>query len=555
MASRDDSNVLIGFVACLQYGFAAVVVNPELPSPELHYAAILTRPAASIVGEHLDSPWLRDQVHHVMRFPEEGPRKGGLLSKLLGKSSATGEAEASLWDTLREVSPVPPPDGLSDDREAYVLMTSGSTSKPKGVPISRAGLLLHARTLSLQYGYGPGSRLFCTLPLFHTDGLIHGLVVAWMNAAQALRPARFSLSEAGELLDSLYALRATHFITVPTQLLILERFSEGREDTFRSEEFRCVVSSAAPLETSLWARFQNRFRVRVANCYGLTETVCGGLFCGPGDETFRMGTVGKPLDCQVRIVDDSGSDLKPLEVGELLMGGAHITPGYLTAEEAADRSTFVDGWFRTGDLAVCDHDGFYRIVGRKKNIIISGGINLQPEEVSAALCTLSGVQEAVAFGIEDEVFGEILVACVSPADGIRPTEAKLLAQCRTVLAAEKVPKAIAILPAIPHGATGKVDVERSKTFFLSARSRHPLGASADLEHEVLAMAAEVFKAPLTEIRPSFAAADIPGWDSFGHLAFMVELEARFGIQLAPAEILSVRTLADAQRLVRAKTSS
>jgi len=549
IVSGDDGAVLTGVLACLAYGWSAVVLPRDSAVPEVRSAIALTGPRAALVDGHLDVPWMTEAVPNLLRVPAPDAGRGRLLTKLLGGDRG-GTGSPGLWEELGAVELAPPPEALPPRSEAYVLLTSGSTARPKGVPITRAGLFLHARTLARQYGYAPGCRLLCTLPLHHTDGLMHGLLVPWLAGAQALRPVGSALTEAAALLDAVYALRATHFITVPTQLHLLERLSEGREDAFRSGEFRFVLSSAAPLEEALWRRFQDRFGTRVANLYGLTETVCGGLFCGPGDETFRMGTVGKPVDCEVRVVDEAGEAVAPGTTGELLMAGPHLTPGYLQAPGEAAEPPFVDGWFRTGDRACCDADGFYRIVGRKKNLVISGGLNIQPEEVGEVLSALPGVAEAVAFGLPDEAFGEILVACVVAEEGAEPAEAALREACAASLAPHKVPRRIVFVPALPRGTTGKVDTARARALFEAGRDRPVSGRSADSDAEVLTLAARVFGVPREGLSPRSGPKEIPRWDSFGHLTFAAELESRFALSLSTADILSLKTLADAQRLVR-----
>jgi len=552
LATRDDGALLAGVLACLGHGFSAVVAPPGSTPPEMRHYLELAAPAAALLDPDLDRGEVVGRVAVRLRVAGTESR-GGLLGKLLG-SRASEEAGGSFPGALAAVSPRTRPGGVGDSGEAYVLFTSGSTARPKGVPILRRGLLLHARTLAREYGYGPGSRVLCTLPLHHTDGLVHGALAAWLSGARALRPVRVSLTESGDLLDAAFALRATHWVTVPTQLHLVERFSAGREDAFSGGDFRCAISSAAPLDTALWERFEGRFGVRLCNLYGLTETVCGGLFCGPAEGSYRRGTVGRPVDCEVRLGAPGGAEPADGERGELWMRGPHLAERYLQEAGAGGEEPFREGWFGTGDLAVRDPDGLWRIVGRKKNLVICGGVNVQPEEVSEALASLPGVEEAVAFGVADETFGEALVACVVTGPS-GPDEAEVLAGCARLLAPHKVPRALSRVVALPRGASGKVDLARARELFARSRpSSSPCRSEGDPAEAVLELAARTFGAPAGTVRPHWGPAELPRWDSFGHLTFIVELETRFGVRFSTAEILGIKVLSDAQRLVRDKRS-
>src|SRR5262249_39905226 len=160
----------------------------------------------------------------------------------------------------------------------------------------------------------------------------------------------------------IYRERITHLIAVPTLLAMIAQTGPEFSDSFATTDFRFVVSSAAPLAVSLWEEFQTRFRTRVANVYGLTETVVGGLFCGPSDADFGMGTVGRAVDCEARVVDADGKPLADGGTGELEMRGDNLLSSYYGDAEAT-AAALRDGWFRTGDLATREA-GFYRIVGR-----------------------------------------------------------------------------------------------------------------------------------------------------------------------------------------------
>ncbi len=554
LASRDDGAVSTLVLSCLYHGFSAVVVDPASSADEAEHFLTLASPAAAIVDCNLLTTWPLDQLPRSLAIAETGGG-GGLFWQLLGRRdrSAKAGSEATQYPALLEgLPPSEPPSEMADHNEAYILFTSGSTSRPKGVRISRAALGEHARTFARHYGYGRDCRLMNLLPLHHTDGLFHGLLTAWLSGATSLRPMRFSVAEIEAFFDSIYTLRTTHLITVPTMLNLLERFADGYEEAFQTEDFRFIISSASPLEETLWTNFQTRFGVRVANLYGLTETVCGGLFCGPDEQTFRLGTVGRPVDCRVRLVDEDDHDVRPGEPGKLLIAGSLLMMGYVNDDQATGDAMRGE-WFTTGDIARVDADGFYRIMGREKQLVVTGGINVQPAEVTGALLRVPGIREAVTFGVADEVFGEVLAACVVLDQGCPLDSAAIIDHCRGLLAPEKIPKTVALVPGLPCTPSGKVSLPLVRELYDQLAATRPV-LSSDLDDQVLDLAAQAFRVPRNELQAGMGAQEIPEWDSFAHLAFVVQLESHFGVRLTPAEIMALRTLRDAQNLVRDKTS-
>ena len=224
LASHDDGALLTSVLACLYHGYSAVVVDPESSPVEAEHVLELTRFEAAILDTELREKWPLDKVSRILPISHAGVEKGRLFQKLLGRRDASDTDRTSYPGVLDNLEPLLPPESLPDDDEAYVLFTSGSTSKPKGVRISRGALFNHSRTFSRHFGYGPDSRLLCLLPLHHTDGLFHGSLTPWLCGGESLRPMRFSVGEIQEFFDSIYTLRATHFVTVPTMLNLLDRF-------------------------------------------------------------------------------------------------------------------------------------------------------------------------------------------------------------------------------------------------------------------------------------------------------------------------------------------
>ena len=269
--------------------------------------------------------------------------------------------------TAVEKLPSPPnPDAL-----AYIIFTSGTTAETKGVSITHFSLAAHLATLKEVYNLEAGSKIFNQLLLSHADGCIQGPLLAAYVGCEWHRPFRFSIEKIPSILDYCYAKNISHVFMVPAMLNMMVQFAETYEDSFSYPEFKALISVSAHLEAPLWDKFEAIFKIPVNNIYGLTETVAGSLFCGPLKETYKKYTAGKPVDCEVRIIDNSGENVKDDESGELLLKGPHIMKSYW-ANDKSTSEAFKDGWFYTGDLASKDADGFITIRGRKKNLIISG---------------------------------------------------------------------------------------------------------------------------------------------------------------------------------------
>jgi len=292
--------------------------------------------------------------------------------------------------------------------------------------------------------------------------------------------------------------------------------------------------------------------VRICNQYGLTETVTAGLFCGPGDGNWRIGTVGRPVDCRVRLVDEGHSEVRDGETGELLLNGDMVMDGYLN-DPAATAEALVDGWLRTGDYLSCDPDGFYVFRGRRKMLIIRGGINVHPEEVTTALRRHPEVADAVTFGEKDDTFGERVESCVVLTDGAVCTSGDLVVWCREQLEEEKVPSRIHLLPALPRGAAGKVNIAETRALLAQETVIAARVATDDnIADTVRHIAAGVFNEKVDGLAIHATAADVAGWDSLAHLQLVAALEEHFHIALSTAEIMGIERLADAVRMIESR---
>ncbi|MCA8926990.1 MAG: AMP-binding protein [Alphaproteobacteria bacterium] len=554
--TEDDRSLIMLFLSFLRLGLTTIVLDPHAPLSE---AESLMR-ASDALGLFADASYLSQ---HALDRSEGAPqitvRIDGAATETQGKSKIGrlfGRQSARAAETypacLSALEEGPLPGDLTDEALAYILFTSGTTSRPKGVEITHNNLFAQEQTFVRQYGFDEKVNLLNLLPMHHTDGLTHGAVLAFHAGATLHRPQPLRVDTLEPILRSIYTLQITHFITVPTILGLMGNLIDDCGDCLRTGDFRFIISTAAFLDPAIWTRIESGYNVSVVNVYGLTETVCEALYCGPTPDTRKVGTVGKPVDCEARIVDDEGKEVAPGSVGELVLRGDHIMRGYFRAP-AETAEVLKDGWFHTGDLAALDEDGFYRIVGRKKNVIIVGGINVYPEDVTSVLRTIPGVQDAVTFGMPDPIWGERLTCCLEVPDGTLLTSADVATHCAQKMAREKIPGTVHFMPELPRGPAGKVLIEAVREEIRNAHARAAeTNDNSDILGAVAQVAAEFFKCPVADITPPSNPDTLSGWTSLAHIEFLTAIEDRFSIKLRPREIMNVAKIGDVIELVERK---
>ena len=435
---------------------------------------------------------------------------------------------------------------------AYFLFTSGTTAEPKGVMISHHNVFAHIETLSKVYELNNDSRILNILTLYHVDGLIQGPLLAAANEAQWVRPFRFGVSQISELFNAIYKYRISHFLVVPVMLSFMDKFSEGFEDSFNTEDFKFIISSAAKLERNLWETFEQKFQVPVINVYGMTETVACAIYCGLYNIPRKMGTVGMPVDCAVKIINEKGKEAKTGEYGNLWVKGDNIFVGYVE-DEAATKQVMQDNWFNTGDVAVRDEEGFYTITGRAKNMINYGGINIYPEQITEAINRHPFVFESVCVGMPDEVFGEKVVGVVTL---IKDKELKALAlinYLRSQLEAHQIPKEIYFFDEIPKGFSGKVQMKKIIALIKNQGETADIKETATYQEAVKVAASKAFNVPKEQLDMKANSLNLEGWDSMAHLLFITNLEKRFNLRFSTAEMMTMHSLKTAKDILMKKT--
>ena len=356
------------------------------------------------------------------------------------------------WDAIGPVGePAPDPD-LTDDDLAVLAYTSGTTGEPKGAMLTHGNLRANLeQQMSIPDAHvTEDDVLFLALPLFHIYGLNVTMGLLVMNGAKGVLVERF---EPVPALDLIQRHKVSVLFGAPP--MYTAWCATPGADQYDLSSVRLAISGAAPLPADVLREFRDIFNVEIYEGYGLTETA-PTLTSNRMTQKPRPGSIGKPLPgIDLRVVDETGEDVEFGDPGEIVVRGPNVFKGYWNREDATDQ-VFRDGWFRTGDIAVQDEDGYLYLVDRKRDLIIVSGFNVFPSEVEAALLMNPSVAEAAAVGQPHPYTGETVKAFVVIEPGRGASEAELIADVQTHLARFKCPTSVEIVDSLPHLLTGKV---------------------------------------------------------------------------------------------------
>ena len=337
---------------------------------------------------------------------------------------------------------------LDGDTPAALVYTSGTTGASKGAILTHNNFLANALNLAACWQITAGDRFLLPLPLFHVHALGNGIGCWLLSGCRMRLLERFEHRKAAaEFLD----FRPSLFFGVPTiYVRLLDLDAETAREIGRG--MRLFVSGSAPLAAQVLEDFRARFGHTILERYGMTETLMN--MSNPYVGERRPGSVGLPLPgISVRLLDDEGAPVSDGEPGEVHLRGPNVFAGYWQREEAT-RAAFRDGYFRTGDLAVCGPGGYYTLCGRRSDLIISGGFNIYPREIEEFLAEMPEVAEAAVAGVPDRLRGEVPEAWIVPRGTF---DAAVLEQrCRDRLASFKVPRSFRKVDSLPRNALGKV---------------------------------------------------------------------------------------------------
>ena len=442
------------YLGALRAGFVFLPLNTAYQSAEIEYFIGNAQPAV-VVCTGRNFPWVSQLAfqagtRHVFTLNDD--RSGSLLERAAHCSDVQTPARRGLDDL------------------AAILYTSGTTGRSKGAMLSHGNLLSNAVMLKEYWGWQPGDVLIHALPIFHVHGLFVAIHGALLNGSRMLWHGKFDPKAVIADLP-----RATVFMGVPT--LYVRMLNEPALTQAQAAHMRLFISGSAPLLIETFNDWKTRTGHTILERYGMSETIM--LTSNPyrpdaryGDQAERRGgTVGFPLPgVSLRVQDEAGQNLPAGEIGGIQVKGPNVFAGYWQMPEKTAEEFTADGFFKTGDVGQQDAWGYVTIVGRSKDLIISGGYNVYPAEIEGYLNDMPGVAESAIVGVPHPDFGEVGVAVViaKPGAGLSPDQ--LLADLKAKLANFKIPKRCFIEAELPRNTMGKVQKnllrDRYKTLFV-----------------------------------------------------------------------------------------
>ena len=422
---------------CVASAAASAPLNPTYRQDEFEFYLEDLKAKALIVEAGSESPALR------------AAEKLGVALITLTPEPQGGAGAFRLSGSTTSVAALPGP--AEPDDVALILHTSGTTSRPKIVPLRHANIWTSAGNIATSLELSANDRALNVMPLFHIHGLIAGLSAPLSRGGAVFCTPGFN---ALKFFAEMEEAKPTWYTAVPTMhQTILTRAGRHKEVIVR-HPLRFVRSSSSSLPPTVIGELEAAFKCPVIEAYGMTEAT-HQMASNPLNGVRKPGSVGVPAGPEIAIMDEAGRLLGRGETGEVVIRGENVTAAYENNPKA-NAEAFVNGWFRTGDQGVIDADGYLTLTGRLKEIINRGGEKISPREVDEALMDHPAVLQAVAFAVPHPMLGEDVGAAVVLREGAAATEQELHAFVSERLAAFKTPRKILFLAEIPKGATGKL---------------------------------------------------------------------------------------------------
>ncbi|UOB04852.1 malonate--CoA ligase [[Acidovorax] ebreus] len=428
------------YLATLRAGYVFLPLNTAYQSAEIEYFIGNAEPAV-VVCTPGNFGWVSKiaftaGTQHVFTLGDD--RTGSLL-----------ERAAHFGDEHRSVP-------RKADDLAAILYTSGTTGRSKGAMLTHGNLLSNAQVLKDYWGWKPGDVLIHALPIFHVHGLFVAIHGALINGSKMIWMAKFDPKAVIAAMP-----RATVFMGVPT--LYVRMLAEPALTRTAASHMRLFIAGSAPLLIETFKEWQDRTGHTILERYGMSETIM--LTSNPyaadarhgGQDERRGSTVGFPLPgVGLRVVDDAGKPVPVGEIGNIQVKGPNVFKGYWRMPEKTKEEFSADGWFKTGDVGKVDERGYVSIVGRSKDLIISGGYNVYPAEIEGYVNEMPGVAESAVVGVPHPDFGEVGVVVVIPKPGAKVDGDAVIASLKSQLANFKIPKRCFVTTELPRNTMGKV---------------------------------------------------------------------------------------------------
>jgi acyl-CoA synthetase (AMP-forming)/AMP-acid ligase II len=449
LISDNCVEFVVGLLAVVSSGACVAPLNPDLTLSELGARLSELSAYAALTPKHLanklefKSSIEAGAARLVMSIESSG---GSYEVRIANKNGQSPTSDMA----AKTSAPI-----ASED-VALLMFTAGTTSAPKVVPLTHRNIVASVQSISSVYDLSSQDATLIVMPLFHGHGLVAGLLATLASGGRAYIPSTGGFS-AHLFWEDVVRLGVTWYTAVPTIHRILLNRASQEYPSNSLIALRFIRSCSAPLDEELAAATIATFRAPMISAYGMTETshqVSSNPL--PVHGANEPSSVGLPTGAQIRIVAGDGKDAAVGSIGEIWVRGATVTTGYLDTPEA-NLASFVDGWFRSGDLGNRDTDGYLFLRGRLKEIINRGGEKISPGDIDAALLSNRKVLEAASFGEPEPIYGEIVQAAVILRPGTKATEGELRDYCRTKLSPFEVPVRIYIVDDFPRTAKGSTD--------------------------------------------------------------------------------------------------
>jgi long-chain acyl-CoA synthetase len=436
----NSPEFLYAFFGIAKLGGVAVPINTQLKSEEIAYI--------------LENAEARGLVTTPELYEKVRPVRGRLPRlELLYLTGERGK-EGFVFSGLLTQSKNAPKIAVDPSDPAALIYTSGTTGRPKGVVLTHRNYLFDTEQMVHAARMSEADRFLCILPLFHVNGQVVTTLSPLFAGGSMILMERFAPKD---FFPALSRFKATAFSGVPTiYAMLLQQLEPGKYDL---SSLRFCICGAAPMPVELFEKFEAAFHAFILEGYGLSEGTCVSSLNPLGGKR-KIGSIGLPLSNQeMKIFDDRDRELSPGAVGEIVIRGENVMTGYYKNPQAT-AETLRGGWLHTGDLGYRDEEGYFFIVGRKKEMIIRGGENIYPKEIEEVLYRHPQVSEAAVVGLPDPVWGEEVAAFIvskpGPKPDDRPDGEEIMAFCRERLAGFKCPRKVVFVPAFPKTATGKI---------------------------------------------------------------------------------------------------
>ena len=436
----NSPEFLFFWFGAMKAGLVGVTLNTLLKADELEF--IINDSDATVLcttpqyRKMLDPSWKDIQNIKTVLFASEEAHPDYPNAVLIKDFIAQGDKNFST-----EVNP---------DDNASMIYTSGTTGHPKGVILRHRNIMYNSYVAPRYIDLQKEDKALCIMPLFHVNAQIASMMATMQAGASVVLEEMF---KPRTFIQTLKKFQCTTFSGVPTIYNYLNEMKEadGEDLSF----LKACICGAAPMPVEVYHKFEQKFKAKIIEGYGLSEGTCVSSL-NPINGVRKIGSIGLPIDGQAMAIwDNDNNPLPDGDIGEIMISGPNMMLGYYKKEEETKKN-FVNGWMRTGDVGYRDKDGYYFIVGRKKEMIISGGENIYPKEIEEVLYKHEDILDCAIVGIPDKTYGEAVGAFIIPKAGATLTEKDIKTYLRPKIAGYKFPKIIEIVTELPKTATGKI---------------------------------------------------------------------------------------------------